>query len=208
MNDRDLIAACIARDRKAWDTLVSQLSGLVCNVSRKTLRNYGSQSPDQDAEEIAEEVLTSLLENDCRALKSIGEPWNLSAWLVITTRRRTIDFLRRRRLPTVSLDAETRLKSGNAPIRDVVRDARLAPPPGPEESAEAGESDPRQTALREALADLPARERMMTTLFYLKGKKYREISDALGIPMNSVGPMLVRSLAKLQDKLKQKGVTL
>lgn len=208
MSDRELIQSCIGRDPKAWDRLVSLYAGLVFNVARKTLRTYGHRAADHDAEEISEDLLLSLVAENCKLLRTIGEPWDLPAWLAVTVRRRAIDFLRKRRLPTVSLDDPLRIGDGGAERSRVIADARPEAPTADEAAETRREADRRREALEEALAGLAPRERMMATLFYLKGKKYREIADALGVPINSVGPTLVRTLAKLQDKLKQKGIAL
>ncbi len=48
------------------------------------------------------------------------------------------------------------------------------------------------------LQSLPPRERRVVSLFYLEGRTYEEISEELGIPINSVGPILARARKQLR----------
>src|SRR5262249_17544600 len=49
------------------------------------------------------------------------------------------------------------------------------------------------------LRKLPTREREVVRLFYLEGRTYEEISSALHIPVNTIGPVLSRAKKKLRD---------
>ena len=49
------------------------------------------------------------------------------------------------------------------------------------------------------LRRLPAKERQVVRMFYLEGRKYEEISTALNIPVNTIGPILSRARKKLQQ---------
>jgi len=48
------------------------------------------------------------------------------------------------------------------------------------------------------LRRLPAKEREVVRMFYLEGRSYEEISTALHLPVNSIGPVLSRARKKLQ----------
>jgi RNA polymerase sigma-70 factor (ECF subfamily) len=45
---------------------------------------------------------------------------------------------------------------------------------------------------------LPTRERRVVRLFYLEGRSYEEISTALHLPVNSIGPVLSRARKMLR----------
>ena len=49
------------------------------------------------------------------------------------------------------------------------------------------------------LEDLPPSEAEIVRQFHLEGKSYREISSQLGIPENSIGPMLSRARLKMRQ---------
>ena len=48
------------------------------------------------------------------------------------------------------------------------------------------------------LRRLPSREREVVRMFYLEGRSYEEISTALHLPVNTIGPVLSRARKKLQ----------
>jgi len=58
------------------------------------------------------------------------------------------------------------------------------------------------SALRWALAQLPARQAEVFWLYELGDWSYQQIADELGISVNAVGVMLHRTRQKLQELLK------
>ncbi|MEQ8819178.1 MAG: sigma-70 family RNA polymerase sigma factor [Sumerlaeia bacterium] len=63
-------------------------------------------------------------------------------------------------------------------------------------------------ALRQALARLSEKERDMVLLRYFAGLRIREVADALGMPMGSVGVTLQRTLDKVRRDLEHQGFAL
>ena len=53
------------------------------------------------------------------------------------------------------------------------------------------------------LSKLPSREREVVRLHYIEGRSYEEISTAMSIPVNSIGPILSHT----HKKLKKSGKT-
>ena len=52
-----------------------------------------------------------------------------------------------------------------------------------------------------AVADLPERQREAIVLFAIEGMKYREISDVMGAPVNTVKTFIHRARQKLVEEL-------
>ena len=52
--------------------------------------------------------------------------------------------------------------------------------------------------VQKLLRKLPTREREVVRLFYLEGRSYEEISSALHIPVNTIGPVLSRAKKRLR----------
>jgi RNA polymerase sigma-70 factor, ECF subfamily len=48
------------------------------------------------------------------------------------------------------------------------------------------------------LVNLPAGDAEVVKQYHLQGRSYREISSHLGIPENTIGPMLTRARQKLR----------
>jgi RNA polymerase sigma-70 factor (ECF subfamily) len=53
------------------------------------------------------------------------------------------------------------------------------------------------------LEDLPEREAQVVRLYHLKYQNYRQIGKKLGIPENSVGPILARARKRLQQAAEE-----
>jgi RNA polymerase sigma-70 factor (ECF subfamily) len=54
------------------------------------------------------------------------------------------------------------------------------------------------------LADLPEREANVVRLYHLKFLNYRQIGKQLGIPENSVGPILAKARQTLRRTAEQR----
>jgi RNA polymerase sigma-70 factor, ECF subfamily len=54
------------------------------------------------------------------------------------------------------------------------------------------------------LEDLPAREAEVVRLYHLEYQNYRQISKKLGIPENSIGPILAKARKRLRETAEQR----
>jgi len=75
---------------------------------------------------------------------------------------------------------------------------------GPVKAAEASEL---AEHLREALADLDARQAQVFCLACLDGLSYQEIAEQLSVTVNHVGVLLNRARAALRERLQAHGPT-
>jgi RNA polymerase sigma-70 factor (ECF subfamily) len=161
--------------------LVEGYSGFLLAVSRKTFASYGVWTGNHDFEDAVADVWKNLLENDRRIVRQCVERGNFVQTLQVLVRNRSIDLMRKRQSGTVALI------EGQA-----IADA--APPPE--------DGTPEPGALAAAMKCLTPRERTLVNLFFLQGKKYREIAALTGIPQNSIGPTLARAVARLRKELQ------
>lgn len=176
----DVLKRLLAGDQAAWHTLVREHSGLLLAIARRTFAAHGFAASHHDAEDAVADVWRNLLDQDCRLVRLALENRSLVPMLVTLARNRAVDIMRRKRLPTVSLsdaDAEP-----PAPPPEPAPPERLELPPG-------------------ALDALSPKERTCIRLFFLQGRRYREIESLTGIPVNSIGPTLGRALAKLRQRV-------
>ena len=192
--DQELIEALRRGTSGAWQNLCDRYLRLVFFVVRKTLSTYGRLHADADVEDITFDLFHSLVKDDYRALGTIGPPYDLKNWLAVSARRRAIDFVRKKRPDSVSLDQtrDEEMSLGNI----------LAAP----EQEASPLDDARLKAVQKAMSTLAAKERIVVQLFYMKGKKYREIAKITGININSISPTLTRAVEKLQKCLSDAGV--
>jgi RNA polymerase sigma factor (sigma-70 family) len=169
-----LVRASASGSETAWNELVRRYSPLVVAVTR----TY--QLTADDAKDVSQTVWLRLVEN----LANLREPDALPGWLATTTQRECIRQLRQgRRVLPVDPHTDAALQQCETvdPDTDILR-AEL------------------HQALRDGLADLPARDQALLKLRADDPpKSYEEISQLLGMPIGSIGPTLRRSLDRLRE---------
>lgn len=128
----------------------------------------------EDAEDITQEVLIKAWQN----LDSLSKR-SIKTWIMKVTRNLCIDHLRHRR------------------VEQTTKPDPL-PPGNPEAIVEGREV---QVRVREAISKLPLALRSTVILREIQGLKYKEISEILGIPLNSVKVRLWRGRRLLRQIL-------
>jgi RNA polymerase sigma factor (sigma-70 family) len=166
----NLVRRATTGDNAAWTTVVQRFAPLVCAVCRR----HGLTGAD--AEDIGATVWLRLLCN----LPTLREPAALAGWLTTTARRECISLLRRHG-GQLSID-EHQICDPTAPELD---DGLLI--------------EERRTALRDACARLPDRDRqLLSMVFSDPPTPYTEISASLGMPVGAIGPTRQRCIARLR----------
>ena len=182
-SDMQLVLACRRGDQVAWERLIRRYQRLIYAIPLRA-------GLDEDhAAEIFQDVFTTLFQK----LNDIEEPEKLQAWLVTTTRRKTLHEISRAqvRRSHVTTDEPTQ-------VTTFIRDEA----PLPDEQLVILEE---QHHIRTALSSLDSRcRRLLEMLFYLaEPPSYADIAASLGIPEGSIGPTRARCLAKLLRLLKK-----
>jgi RNA polymerase sigma factor (sigma-70 family) len=177
-SDLQLVANCRLGDQLAWEKLVRRYQRLIFAIPRRA-----GLSEDQAAE-IFQDVFTTLFEK----LNDIEEPERLQAWLVTTTRRRTLRTL-------AQMPERLRLDDAGDEVTkaaEMVQDPSLLP----DEQLLILEE---QHRIRIAVSQLDERcQTLVRLLFYeLEPPSYAEVAKVLGVPEGSIGPTRARCLAKL-----------
>jgi RNA polymerase sigma factor (sigma-70 family) len=173
----DTVLAARAGDQAAWCRLVEEFGRLVYAVCR------GFRLPSADAADVSQTVWLRLAEN----LDRIENPSRVGAWLATTTRRECLALLR----------ARARFEPFDVcqlPIVDVSL--------GPEDDAIRRESISEVAA---AFAQISSRCRdLLRRLVCDPDQSYQQISEALQMPIGSIGPTRLRCLTKLRRELEER----
>ncbi len=139
-----------------------------------------------DAEDVTQEVLIKIYQNMGKFKISSAK-----AWIMKTTHNLCIDYLRKRNIITnkeVSFDPmDNENIFGNQGVGSIVYNF---PDVLTSES------------IKKAIRALPYKLRSVFVLYELEGLKYREISQALEMPVNSVKVYLLRARKELQKQLR------
>lgn len=168
----DLVRRAATGDQLAWEQLVDQYARLVFAVTRSF------RLSDSDASDVSQTAWLRLLEHIDRI-----DPVRVGAWLVVTTRRECLRIIALRKRVVLSYTDDA--FEGLPGIQPDLDEALLA--------------DERAADVRRALAMLPERwQQLVGMLVADPPLPYSVISETLGLPVGSIGPMRGRCLNKLR----------
>ena len=184
--DRRLVEEALGGSQRAFYDLVQRYERPVFSVILRMVRDRAL------AEDLAQETFLKAF----RSLASYDRQRKLSSWLFTIAHNAAIDYLRRKRLATVPLEAEA---------------DRL----GPVDRAAAPASEgPERVALRSdllrafeaALAELRPDHAEVLVLRFQEGMAYDEIAEVMGLPLGTVKTHLHRARKALAARLEELGV--
>jgi RNA polymerase sigma-70 factor (ECF subfamily) len=188
-SERELVDRCCRADKAAWDELAAQFYDVAKAAARQTLLRARRAAPDEDVENIAQTVFTSLIEEDYRRLRQFEGRCALRSWLWSVTIRQTLNYVRGESLRRGrSLDAE--------PL--------LVPEAGGREAPGASTAE-QMRALDGYLSRLNSKERLALRLHYTDGLPQKNIAKILGVAENTIGALISRARAKLQELAAKDG---
>jgi RNA polymerase sigma-70 factor (ECF subfamily) len=178
---------CLKHESGAWNDFVDRYLGLIYHVVHHTAHLRSVPLSPEDTEDVVAEVLVQIVHNDYAVFRQFRGQSSLATYLTVVARRICIHELTRR-APT-------------AP--EAARVNHRRPAPAHEESRKAEAGLERLEEVQRMLRKLPTREREVVRLFYIEGRSYEEISTALHVPVNSIGPILSRARHKLRASGKR-----
>lgn len=145
--------------------------------------------------EIVDDLLQEVFLKAFDNIYSYNPEYAFSTWLYRITTNHTIDYLRKKKLKTYSLDEPIKTKDGEMSI-DVVD----------EHSVSDDEVIRKQRAeiLREALKSLPEKYRQVIELRHMDELSYQEIADIMQIPLGTVKAHIFRARELLYKYLKDR----
>lgn len=176
-SEADLARRCRRGEPDAWRELVRRFTPLVYRLSHRMLRDGA------EAEDVSQEVFLRMH----RSFDGYDPTRPLAPWVSRTTYHACL-----RRLQSSARRAG-RLEREPSLAGDFDPDAR-----SPEQAAEAGEA---AALLARAVQELPAQDRALLDLRYREGLSDAEVSEATGMPVNTVKTRLFRARARLRGWL-------
>jgi RNA polymerase sigma-70 factor (ECF subfamily) len=172
-------------DAAAFTALVEKYKQPVMNLAWRTLRD------ETEAEDLAQNVFVQAWKSAERYQATA----KFSTWLFTIARNLCLNEIRRRsRHPAESLD-QTRDKSDEQPLYQVV-DKRIAAAP------EAMLGDELVHKVDAALADLPENQRLALALCRQEELSYEEIAAVLGCSLSATKSLIHRARETLKMRLK------
>jgi len=169
--EEELLARCVRGDSEAYGAVVLRYQRLVTGVAYRVCGDATL------AEDVAQETFIRVW----RKLSTYRPGGNFRAWICRIATNLTIDALRRRK-----------------PVADIDQVVVESKADGPEATALKSE---RAAAVRRAILKLPVHSRTALVLREYEGLSYREIADALDIPLGTVKSRLSDARRRLQAEL-------
>ena len=182
LEDFDLIdKAVLEKDQQAYATLMKRYKKAVYFMILKMIRDA------DDAEDLTMEAFAKAFRN----LERFKKDYTFSTWLFRIATNNTIDFIRKKKLKTMSLNNTLSDDSGNSVNIDVEDD----------------DNNPQDQFIRSQRIDmvrifvdkLPAKYRKLVQLRYFDELSYEEIAQELQKPLGTVKDQLHRSRELLYD---------
>ena len=152
------------------------------------LEIYTRIRDEQLSKDLAQEVMTKAFAQ----LDRYEPVFAFGTWLKRVTINHTIDFLRKKRLQTTSIDESFDYDSGEVKIQVEATDLT------PEERLQKTE---RAAIVREYVGKLKYVYRNLIEMRYFEELSYEEMADALGIPLGTVKARLHRAKGMLNQMM-------
>lgn len=173
--DEDLVQKALSGDNRAYGKLMSRYRDSIYFMIQKMVNNR------DDAEDLTIEAFGKAFHN----LKKYSSEYAFSTWLYRIAINNCIDFVRKNRIETFSLDVGIEDEEGGKTQRNI----------------EANELDPEEKLikqqrilhLRSVIEQLNPKYRRLIELRYLQEKSYDEIATELQRPLGTVKAQLYRA---------------
>ncbi|MDH5382752.1 MAG: sigma-70 family RNA polymerase sigma factor [Cyclobacteriaceae bacterium] len=187
LQDFDLIDRAVNnQDQQAYGSLMSRYKRPVYHMILKMIRNV------DDAEDLTIEAFAKAFKN----LSKFKKDYTFSTWLFRIATNNTIDFIRKKKLDTMSLDTSYTDEGGES-VQINIPDDKLNPQ---EEAIKSQKVE----LMRYFVNKLPAKYQKLVRLRYFKEFSYEEIATELDAPLGTIKAQLHRARELMSDLVKDK----
>jgi len=178
--------AVSGQDEQAYADLMQRYKKPVYHMILKMIRNV------DDAEDLTIEAFAKAFRN----LHKFKKDFTFSTWLFRIATNNTIDFIRKKRLDTMSIHSSYKNDNGDNVTIDV-EDRNL----NPQEEAIKGQ---KIELVRLFVTKLPSKYQRLVKLRYFDELSYDEIAKELDAPLGTVKAQLHRARELMYDLVKNK----
>jgi len=184
LDDLGLVKKAKEGDNKAFEKLLKKYRKSVYYMLLKMVNNT------DDAEDLTQEAFA-------KAFNSLGRfdpKYAFSTWLFRIATNNCIDFIRKKRVSTVSIDSPYETDDGDSITFDI-RDNDFNPD-------DLMLRKQRREYLQIAVDKLPDKYKQLVDLRYFQEMSYEEVADFLQLPLGTVKAQLFRARELLAEELK------
>ncbi len=182
-----LIEKCCSGDDAARAIFVNTYAETIRRTVVKKLGQILQKSPvREDVEDITNDVITRLLDRNCKLLTSLHNPKCITAWLITLTNNHVVDYIRKHR-------ARMRVQFAHAHHTPNMEERTPAHVVMEQESV---------YQVRRQVDALPGIDRLLILMYYVDGLKYAEIAAITSMNINTIATRLHRTKNKLRKTLE------
>lgn len=181
LEDDQLVKRAISGDQDAFKLLMNKYQKPLYYHIVKMVKN------NEQVEDIIQESFVKAFSN----LNSYNTHYAFSTWLYRITTNHTIDYLRKKKLQTTSINEPIRAKDGEMQFQIV----------GSAETDRKIIRKERKIIITEAIQNLPEKYREVIEMRHLEEMSYQEISEQLDLPLGTVKAHIFRAREMLYKAL-------
>lgn len=185
LEDDVLVKKAIGGSESAYKKLVDKYERALFFHVLKMIKDR------EQVEDLVQETFVKAFDN----LNTYSTNYAFSTWLYRIATNHTIDYLRKKKLKTLSIDKPMKTKDGEMEMQL------------PDESAGTDRNiirKQRQKIVQHAIDNLPEKYRRVIELRHMEEKSYQEIADVLDLPLGTVKAHIFRAREMLYKALKDK----
>lgn len=183
LEDDALVEQAIGGSKQAYKQLVDKYGRAIYFHILKMIRDQ------EQVDDLVQETFVKAFDN----LNSYSTSYAFSTWLYRIATNHTIDYLRKKKLKTLSIDEPLKTRDGGMQMQL------------PDESAETDRRiirKQRQKIVQKAIDELPPKYRKVIEMRHMEEKSYQEIAEVLDLPLGTVKAHIFRARELLYKALK------
>ncbi len=183
--DRALVTQALAGRELAYNELMEKYRNALHRHIQRMVRDQS----------VVDDLVQECFIKAFSALRSYSSEYAFSTWLYKIATNHTIDYLRKKKLPTLSIDRPLQTRDGE--LEYEVPDTTYRPDRHIVE-------DQRRELIQEAIDALPPKYHRVIVMRHQQEKTYEEIARELDLPLGTVKAHIFRARALLYKHLRDK----
>lgn len=183
--DSTFIHQALAGDQNAFSRLREKYHDAIYNLIYRMIREK------EEVEDLTQEAFIKAF----GSLSTFNDEYAFSTWLYKIATNNCIDYIRRKKLQTFSIDK---------PIESKESDFRFELPDTTYEADRDLIDRQRKKLLEEAINSLPLKYRQVIVMRHQEEREYQEIADLLKLPLGTVKAHIFRAREMLYKYLRDK----
>lgn len=185
LEDDKYVEEALAGKEESYTKLVDKYQKPIYFHIRKMIKEV------ELVEDLVQEVFMKAFHN----LSSYSNEYAFSTWLYRIATNHTIDYLRKKKLQTLSINQPYSTKDGEMEIQ--LPDETFA-------TDEPVMKKQRKDIVQQAIANLPEKYKAVIEMRHMEEKSYQEIAEVLDLPLGTVKAHIFRARELLYKALKDK----